>query len=95
MANPPHPGESVRECIKEAGMAVTECAERIGVTRNNLSRLLNGRIGISRARVALGLEALGWSNTEFWVRLQAHYELSQERIRSRQSQHETAHIDPD
>ena len=50
----------------------------LGVTRNNLSRLLNGRIGIS-ARVALGLEAVGWSNAEFWMRLQANYDLAQER----------------
>ena len=78
MVNPPHPGESIRNCIDESGWTVTECAARLGVSRNNLSRLLNGRIGIS-ARVALGLEAIGWSNAEFWMRLQANYELTQER----------------
>ena len=78
MVNPTHPGESIRNCIDESGWTVTECAARLGVTRNNLSRLLNGRIGIS-ARVALGLEALGWSNAEFWMRLQANYDLAQER----------------
>ena len=51
MVNPTHPGESIRNCIDESGWTVTECAARLGVTRNNLSRLLNGRIGIS-ARVA-------------------------------------------
>lgn len=78
MVNPTHPGESIRNCIDESGWTVTECAARLGVTRNNLSRLLNGRIGIS-ARVALGLEAVGWSNAEFWMRLQANYDLAQER----------------
>ena len=78
MVNPTHPGESIRNCIDESGWTVTECAARLGVTRNNLSRLLNGRIGIS-ARLALGLEALGWSNAEFWMRLQANYDLAQER----------------
>ena len=78
MVNPTHPGASIRNCIDESGWTVTECAARIGVTRNNLSRLLNGRIGIS-ARVALGLEAVGWSNAEFWMRLQANYDLAQER----------------
>ena len=82
MVNPPHPGESVRECIEEAGMTVAECAEWIGVTHNNLSALLNGRIGIS-ARVALRLEDLGWSNAEFWMRLQSHYDLAQERLKER------------
>ena len=47
MVNPTHPGESIRNCIDESGWTVTECAARLGVTRNNLSRLLNGRIGIS------------------------------------------------
>ena len=78
MVNPTHPGESIRNCIDESGWTGTECAARLGVTRNNLSRLLNGRIGIS-ARLALGLEALGWSNAEFWMRLQANYDLAQER----------------
>ena len=78
MVNPTHPGESIRNCIDESDWTVTECAVRIGVSRNNLSRLLNGRIGIS-ARVALGLEAVGWSNAEFWMHLQANYDLAQER----------------
>ena len=116
MVNPTHPGESIRNCIDESDWTVTECAARLGVSRNNLSRLLNGRIGIS-ARVALGLgacrelapskqesttyepslvckllilgcrllipdrllEAVGWSNAEFWMRLQASYDLAQER----------------
>ena len=78
MVNPTHPGENIRNCIDESGWTVTECAARIGVSRNNLSRLLNGRIGIS-ARVALGLEAVGWSNAEFWMHLQANYDLAQER----------------
>ena len=78
MVNPTHPGERIRNCIDESGWTVTECAARLGVTRNNLSRLLNGRIGIS-ARVALGLEAAGWNNAEFWMHLQANYELAQER----------------
>ena len=78
MMNPTHPGESIRNCIDESDWTVTECAARLSVTRNNLSRLLNGRIGIS-ARVALGLEGVGWSNAEFWMRLQANYDLAQER----------------
>ena len=78
MTTPTHPGESIRNCIDESDWTVTECAARLGVTRNNLSRLLNGRIGIS-ARVALGLEAIGWSTAEFWMRLQANYDLARER----------------
>ena len=78
MINPTHPGKSVRECIVESGWTITECTERLGITRNALMRLLNGRTEISPS-VALGLESLGWSNAEFWMRLQANYDLVRER----------------
>ena len=60
-------------------MTVNLCASRIGVTPNNMRRLVNGHIGIS-PKVALGLEGLGWSNAEFWLRLQAQYDLGQLRL---------------
>ena len=34
---------------------------------------------VSRPRWPLKLEAVGWSNAEFWVRRQAHYDLAQAR----------------
>ena len=52
----------------------------LGCTRQALSRLLNGKAGISPA-MALALERIGWSNASFWMRLQAAYELAQERRR--------------
>ena len=92
MINPPHPGESVRECIDEVGMTVKECAMRIGVTPNNMYRLVNGRIGIS-PKVALGLESLGWSNAEFWMRLQAQYDLAQLRLQNSPSEADIAVVE--
>ena len=76
--NPPHPGESLREALDNADWTVTECAARLGVTRNTLSRVLNGRVGIS-ASMALALERIGWSNAEYWMRRQATYDLAQAR----------------
>ena len=78
--NPSHPGVSVRESMEAEGWTVTGCADRLGVSRNTMSRLVNGRCGISPA-VALALERIGWSNAEFWMRRQAHYDLAQERSR--------------
>lgn len=78
MLNPSHPGLMIRDSIEASGWTVTECARRLGVTRNNLSRLLNGRIGISPV-MALALERIGWSNADHWMRLQAGYALAQER----------------
>ena len=75
-----HPGASIRDSIEEMGWTVTECAQRLGTPRENLSRLLNGHIGISPA-MALALERIGWSNAKFWMRRQAYFDLDQERRR--------------
>jgi plasmid maintenance system antidote protein VapI len=42
MHNPAHPGEVLREYLPE-GLAIREAAKRLGVTRQALSALLNGR----------------------------------------------------
>jgi addiction module HigA family antidote len=48
MYNPPHPGETLREDVLPAlGLSVTDAAAQLGVTRAALSRVLNGRAGIS------------------------------------------------
>ena len=80
MLNPCHPGEILRDNQEAAGLSVTDAAARLGCTRQALSRLLNGKAGISPA-MALALERIGWSNASFWMRLQAAYELAQERRR--------------
>ena len=80
MYNPAHPGAVLRNSVEASGWTVAECARRMGVARNTLSRLLNEHIGISPA-MALGLERIGWSNATFWTRLQAAYDLAQERLR--------------
>jgi addiction module HigA family antidote len=71
----PHPGELIRaNVIEPSGLDVTEAAARLGVSRTTLSRLLNGRIGIS-PEMALRLERGGLSNARFWMDLQTNYEL--------------------
>ena len=78
MLNPCHPGEILRDNVEAAELSVTAAASRLGCTRQSLSRLLNGKAGISPA-MALALEEIGWSNAGFWMRLQASYELAQAR----------------
>ena len=80
MMNPCHPGETLRDDLAAGGLTVTEAAVRLGCTRQALSRLLNGKAGISPA-MALALERMGWSNASHWMRLQAAYDLAQERLR--------------
>ena len=78
MLNPPHLGELIRESMDELGLTVTETASRLGCERGTLSRLLNGRAGVS-ASMALALEDIGWGTAEHWMRMQASYELAQAR----------------
>ena len=79
MLNPPHLGELIRESMDEVGWNVTETAARLGCERGTLSRLLNGKAGVS-ANMALALEGLGWGTADHWMRMQASYELAQARM---------------
>ena len=60
MHNPAHPGEVLREYLPDT-VGVSEAAKRLGVTRQALSALLNGRAGIS-ADMALRLAAAHRTN---------------------------------
>ena len=73
MHNPAHPGEVLREYLPES-LGVTESAKRLGVTRQALSAVLNGRAGVS-AEMALRLEAALGTSAEMWVEMQAGYDL--------------------
>ncbi len=72
MFNPPHPGEVLREYLGK--IEVSRAAARLRVSRTTLSRVLNGRAGIS-ADMSLRLsEALG-TNPAFWSGLQMDFDL--------------------
>jgi len=72
--NPAHPGEVLRDYLGE--MTVAEAATRLGVTRAHLSRILNGRAGVS-AGMSLRLSAALGTSPEFWLKMQVQYDLWQ------------------
>ncbi len=77
MKNPPHPGKVVlEECIKPLGLSITEAAKGLGVTRVTLSRLVNGKQGISPDMAVRLSKAFGGS-AESWLRQQMNYDLAQ------------------
>lgn len=81
MKNPCHPGELVRyDCIEPLGLNVTQAAEILGVTRQALNNLVNGKSGIS-AEMAVRLEKAFGGGAEIWLRMQAAYDLAQVRKR--------------
>lgn len=72
MYNPAHPGEVLREYLGD--ITVTEAADRLGVTRAALSRILNGANGIS-ADMGLRLQDALGTSAEMWLGMQKQYEL--------------------
>jgi addiction module HigA family antidote len=81
MFNPPHPGRLVRqECLEPLGLSVTEGAKALGVTRQALNNLVNGKAGIS-AEMAVRLAAAFGGGPEVWLRMQANYDLAQVKRR--------------
>lgn len=77
MFDPPHPGEVLKEEYLEVlKLSVTELAERLGVSRKNLSSILNERTGIS-AEMAIRLSKAFSTSPELWMGLQMQFELSQ------------------
>ena len=79
MKNPPHPGLVVlQECIAPSGLTITRAAEALGVTRNTLSELANGKRGIS-PEMAVRLSKVFGGNAESWLVQQAQYDLAHVR----------------
>src|ERR1019366_1752245 len=79
MKSPPHPGGVVfRQCIEPLGLTITRAAEALGVTRNTLSELANGKRGIS-PEMAVRLSKVFGGAEEGWLVQQAQYDLAQVR----------------
>lgn len=82
MKNHSHPGELLREdVLVPLGIEVTDAAQRLGVSRTTLSRVVNGHAGIS-PDLAIRLERAGVSSARFWMNLQVNYELSKAQERA-------------
>jgi addiction module HigA family antidote len=73
MHNPAHPGELLREYLPET-ISIGEAADRLGVSRQALSALLNGRAGVS-ADMALRLARALGTSAEMWLSMQVAYDL--------------------
>jgi antitoxin HigA-1 len=72
MHNPPHPGLVLREYLGD--VPVTKAAAHLRTTRVTLSRVLNGKAGIS-ASMAIRLAAALGTTPELWMSMQSQYDL--------------------
>jgi addiction module HigA family antidote len=77
--NPVHPGRIVKhDCLEPLGLTVTDAAQALGITRQALNNVVNGRAGIS-PEMAIRLEKAFGSTADTWLRLQAAYDLARAR----------------
>ncbi|HMD83141.1 MAG TPA: HigA family addiction module antitoxin [Terriglobia bacterium] len=79
MKNPVHPGRIVRhDCLEPLGLSVTEGAKALGVTRQALNNVVNGKAAISPVMAIRLAKAFG-STAETWLRMQLAYDLAAAR----------------
>ena len=77
MYNPPHPGEIVKmDCLEPLGLSVGRAAEGLGVSKQELSDIVNEKVGIS-AEMSVRLSKAFGSSPEMWLRMQMAYDLWQ------------------
>jgi len=83
MKNPPHPGGYIREFVMEPlALNVSQAAELLQMTRQNLSRVINGHSAIT-AELALKLEKAFGVEAGTTLRMQAIYDEAQARKKIR------------
>jgi addiction module HigA family antidote len=81
MKAPPHPGLGIRDDIDALGLTIAEAAAGLGITRQQLYNLVNGRSGIT-PEMAVRLEKALGGSAAHWMRLQNAYEIA--RIRDQE-----------
>lgn len=75
MKNPPHPGPGIRDDIEALGLSIAEAAQGMGITRQQLYNLVNGKSGIT-PEMAVRLEKAVGSSADHWLRLQGAHDLA-------------------
>lgn len=83
LIEPIHPGEVLMEdFIKGFGITQNKLAVAIGVPPRRINEIVHGKRGIT-ADTAVRLAKYFGVSAEFWMNLQAHYELRIERRKLR------------
>ena len=69
-----HPGEILKDELAELGVTPTEFARQIEVPPNRVSQIINGKRSVT-GDTALRFGHWFGVEPEFWLNLQAHFEL--------------------
>ena len=81
MKNPCHPGLLVKADLEAMGLTIAEAAKGLGITRQQLYRVINGECAVT-PEMAVRLEKAIGSTADMWLRMQMNYELAQVRLRA-------------
>lgn len=77
--SPVTPGEMLKcEFLAEYGLSQSRLAKAIGISPNRIAEIVNNRRRIT-ADTALRLSLYFGNSPEFWMNLQAHYDLKMAR----------------
>jgi antitoxin HigA-1 len=74
MFNPPHPGLLVKEELEELKISIAVAAKSVGVTRQQLYRIIRGESSIT-PEMAVRLEKSLGGTARLWLEMQASYDL--------------------
>jgi addiction module HigA family antidote len=91
MKNPSHPGRLIKDNIDELGLSVREAAQGLGVTRQQLYKLIKGESAVS-PEMAIRLEKAFGGSASTWLRMQANFDLA--GISARADQIEVKRLEP-
>ncbi len=86
-----HPGEMIKDELKERGMTQKQLAAAAGIKPSVLSETINGKRSVS-LNMAISLEKALGIPAEVWMNLQTRYDLDTVDIAERDNQHETVTV---
>ena len=78
MKNPVHPGLLVKECIDDLGLSVAETARGLGVTRQQLHKVIAQKSSVT-PEMAFRLEKAFGGVADTWLKMQMNYDLANVR----------------
>ena len=86
-----HPGEMIKDELKERGMTQKQLATETGIKPSVLSETINGKRSVS-LNVAVALEKALGVPADVWMNLQTQYDLDFAHIAERDNQRETISV---
>jgi addiction module HigA family antidote len=80
MKNPAHPGSLIRDNIEELNLTVADAATGLGVTRQQLYKVIKGESAVT-PEMAVRLEMAFGGAADTWLRMQMNFDLARARQR--------------